>query len=1075
MKDIDLVIPMVFPDDAQWQQDYARAHGNAVGAQRNVRFRSWGTEELLVRCCMSYMPWVRTIFILLARESQARPWMTALAERPQDALPAVRLVMHREFMPAHVLPCFNVNTIEMFLHRIPGLGEQFIYSNDDFFPLSPLPPEDFFRDGLPCQHHDEKPYPAGPNTFQRFVKNGLDMVAADFGRRFPRTWLRGGHSMQPMLRSAVEKVCTLHADRIGQSFTLARSPKNFNQYVFAFWQHLSGQYVDHVPPRHYVGPKTPTKDIAAVIRDPLCGIVCLNDNKQILDWQKRAAIVRREIEEKLEKANENNNENKKDMEVLIIHYNTPEMTAAAIRSLWKHTPGARVTVFDNSDRLPFQSDGIAGRGTLTVIDNTRGQVTDWEKWLSQFPRKKDTTANNWASAKHCYSVELCLDRFPDGFVLMDSDVLVKQDISDIVDRGKAFTGEESVPVKRFPVPRVLPMLCWVNTPMLREKGIRYFNAEKMWKLTMKSPDCYYDTGAWLLEAVRAAGLPYGKIVLDDYILHLGSGSWSRRKNPSKWLEEHRELWDDAPAETPTEQETPPARKATPENTRIFICTHADFEPVVKNPVYEVVDSRKINGGRCRNGLRQSFYSELFQYRHIAERDDLPEYVGVCHYRRYFSFMDDVPDMEALFREYDAVTSTPIRVKVNVRSQYGRCHNVKDLDIVSNIIRRDYPDLYPVYERSLYQPMLYACNMLILRRDDFRWIVSTVFDILDKYLEVVGTDIEHRIMKNREAYHIGRPQTGTVQYQYRIGAFLSERIINALLPYRFPRIRHFDKVVTAESMPQKVALCGIGRMENRYAREWVEHHLSQGFDHVIIYDNNRDGEERFEEVLQDYIDEGRVEIIDYRNRELAQIPAYNDCYRRYGSLYEWIAFLDFDEFLMTDRPVHAFLSEYRDTDCLLVNWRVMTDSGLVRYDDRPLRERFTVPLDNGVLMQGRHPYNDHVKSIVRGGLQVDGVFSKQMMHVPKPVIRCCTTDHRAVGNSPWQPCDHSRARIDHYTTKTLDEWLHVKYARGFPISITDQWREEWCIPQFFEINERTEEKEQLLQEWRVALDSGAGKK
>lgn len=761
------------------------------------------------------------------------------------------------------------------------------------------------------------------------------------------------------------------------------------------------------------------------------------------------------------------------MDVLIIHYNTQELTEAAIRSLWKHTPDARVTVFDNSDKRAFRADCLqAGEplGTVKVIDNTRGQVVDWRKWLAQWPDKDNTTANEWASDRHCYSVDLCMDMFPDGFLLMDSDVLVRQDVSGLADSGVAFVGQERKPTRRFPVPRVLPYLCWVNTPMLKEHGIRYFNAEKMWKLTRKAPDNLYDTGAWLLEAVRKEGLPYRTVTIEDYMLHLGSGSWKKGRNPEQWLRENRELWEDAPGE--------PARteKADNGNLKIYICTHADFTPVVTNPVYEVVDARTINGGRCENGLRQSFYSELFQFRHIAERGDLPEYVGVCHYRRYFEFMDDVPDMEALFRDYDAVTTTPLQLKRSVREQYARCHNVKDLDIVSGIIRRDYPDLWPVYERSLGRPTLYACNMLILRREDFRWLVRTVFDIFDKYLELAGKPqgtldgqdpIERRILSHPQDYHIGRPQTGTVQYQYRIAAFLSERIINALLPYRFKRIKHYGKVLTAESLPQQVALCGIGRMENRYAREWVEYHLGKGFNRIIIYDNNRDGEERFEDVLQDYIGEGRVEIVDYRGRELAQIPAYNDCYRRYGNLYEWIAFLDFDEFLVTDRPLHEFLSEFRDAECLLVNWRVMTDSGLVRYDGRPLRERFTTPLADDVLMRGKHRYNDHVKSIVRGGLRREEVFGGQMPHVPKGPIRCCTAAHRFVDGKPFQTCDHSRARIDHYTTKTIEEWLQVKYRRGFPISITQQWRDEWAIPQFFEINERTDEKEAVLREWEAA--------
>lgn len=346
MRSIDLVIPMVFPSDPVWQAAYNKAMGGG-GAERNVRYRSWQTEELLVRCCLKFMPWLRCIHILLASESQAGylAYKANEANEPNGANgdngdngdngPQVKLVFHDQFIPAQYLPCFNVNTIEMWLHRIPDLSEWFIYSNDDLFPLSPLEEDDFFhprgeapgtpagangqwstpkgsRAGsenevamvngqclLPCQHMSEQAYPASPNIFQRFVKNGLDMVAADWGAKFRNTWLRTGHSMTPMLRSTVEHVCARHADRILQSFTLKREPKNFNQYIFPFWQHLSGQYFDHVPPRRYVGPKNDTRDVAAILRDPSAGVVCLNDNEGIRDWETRAAIVRREIERKL--------------------------------------------------------------------------------------------------------------------------------------------------------------------------------------------------------------------------------------------------------------------------------------------------------------------------------------------------------------------------------------------------------------------------------------------------------------------------------------------------------------------------------------------------------------------------------------------------------------------------------------------------------------------------------------------------------------------------------------------------------------------------------------------------------
>lgn len=478
------------------------------------------------------------------------------------------------------------------------------------------------------------------------------------------------------------------------------------------------------------------------------------------------------------------------MDILTIHYNTPEMTAAAIRSLWKHTPQARVTVFDNSDKFPFVLDGLNGLDgldeRLTVIDNTKGQVVDWEKWLEQFPDKVPTPENNWGSAKHCYSIDLCMSRFPDGFILMDSDVLIKKDVSDMVDPSVPWSGGLQINTRRFGVViyRLMPFLCWINVPMVKPYGIRYFNGAKIWNLTRKSPDNHYDTGASFLEECRRAGLNGRRVNIRQYIEHYGHASW--RQNPEKispedWLQRFKPLWH------------------TEKNLRIYVCTHVDFTPRVKDEVYEVVDARQFNGDRCPNGLHGSFYSELITYKYIAEREELPRYVGFCGYRKYYSFMDHVPDMDDLFSRYDAAAATPVRVKPNVREQYAACHNVKDLDIVTDIIRTYYTKLWPTYQKTLEQHDLYACNMFILRREDFIWLINTVFGILDKYLEVVGLDIDGRLARHPGDYHIGRLSRATPEYQYRIGGFLGERIVNALLRYRFKNIRHYDRVITQEAI------------------------------------------------------------------------------------------------------------------------------------------------------------------------------------------------------------------------------------------------------------------------------------
>ena len=73
---------------------------------------------------------------------------------------------------------------------------------------------------------------------------------------------------------------------------------------------------------------------------------------------------------------------RQNRQVAIVHYNTPELTEAAILSLRKHGgKDYQVLVFDNSDARPFtkKMDGV------TVIDNTQGQVIDLDAEVRKFP------------------------------------------------------------------------------------------------------------------------------------------------------------------------------------------------------------------------------------------------------------------------------------------------------------------------------------------------------------------------------------------------------------------------------------------------------------------------------------------------------------------------------------------------------------------------------------------------------------------------------------------------------------------------------------------------------------------
>lgn len=253
----------------------------------------------------------------------------------------------------------------------------------------------------------------------------------------------------------------------------------------------------------------------------------------------------------------------------------------------------------------------------------------------------------------------------------------------------------------------------------------------------------------------------------------------------------------------------------------------------------------------------------------------------------------------------------------------------------------------------------------------------------------------------------------------------------------------------------VAICAIGRMENKYAVEWVEHYERLGVDKIFIYDNNHveDGE-LFQDVLQPYIEAGFVEITYF---EGMQRDAYEKCYRDHSGEYDWIGFFDFDElvdFANVRMTIPVWIDQY-NADVVCLNWQVMTDNGLTHYDARPMKERFTecTGEDFGI--------NHHVKSFVRGGLE--GVTFCDP-HIPTtPELVCMNVLGERIEQKAVQPkVIHSVAHIKHYNTKTAEEWLE-KVSRGW-VDVTGlsyKQRKEHAIEYFFSINERTAEKEAIL--------------
>ena len=226
---------------------------------------------------------------------------------------------------------------------------------------------------------------------------------------------------------------------------------------------------------------------------------------------------------------------------------------------------------------------------------------------------------------------------------------------------------------------------------------------------------------------------------------------------------------------------------------IYICTHKDFEQIVHNPSYKVVDAREINDDIAENGLKGSFYSELMMYKHIAETAELKKYIGFCHYRKYFSFLDNIPDIDELFKQFDCIVAKVDKFDRTVLEQYRKCHNIEDMLLAKQIVDEYYPEYPEAMEILLSGKMLVPCHMFIMKSEDFKEFVEFVYGVLDKYVDAVGTDIEKRVNDNKEKYIKEFSPNNLLEYQYRIGGYIGERLTNVFLFKKFKKMKMYDVV------------------------------------------------------------------------------------------------------------------------------------------------------------------------------------------------------------------------------------------------------------------------------------------
>lgn len=223
--------------------------------------------------------------------------------------------------------------------------------------------------------------------------------------------------------------------------------------------------------------------------------------------------------------------------------------------------------------------------------------------------------------------------------------------------------------------------------------------------------------------------------------------------------------------------------------KIFVCCHKKDFHVSKEPYIPIQVGKMVNnvdlGIESDNtgdniSLKNPWYCELTAQYWIWKNCRDSDYVGLCHYRRYFEFRPSFWDKirkykfvkesellqhigvdESFISSTDVVTASNHCFNLPAFAVLSRGHIRNDVRELEKVVQDLYPDYIEDYKQVIYEENYYSpYNMLIAQKE--------VFDDYSKWLFDILFEFEKRLTIPADPY------------QPRVFGFYSERLLNVYL-------------------------------------------------------------------------------------------------------------------------------------------------------------------------------------------------------------------------------------------------------------------------------------------------------
>lgn len=302
---IDFVMLWVDGNDEKWRKEKNKYSSDKTMDSRDIRYRDWELLKYWFRGVEKYASWVNKIYFVTC--GHLPEWLDTSNKK-------LVIVNHKDYIPEEFLPTFSSHPIELNLHRIKNLSEEFVYFNDDLFILKETKPTDFFIDGLPCGTAVFNPPSAVDDLFLSVLYNNNLLINRNFDKNeiwkknkkkyinhkyglesirtllcLPWSRIQGFkeyHGPVSLLKSTYLEVWEKEEELLKTTSSHKfRSKDDVNQYILKNWQFCKGNFIPSKLDFKFVKIKSDYKNVCKMIENQKHKIICINDVEGIENFE----------------------------------------------------------------------------------------------------------------------------------------------------------------------------------------------------------------------------------------------------------------------------------------------------------------------------------------------------------------------------------------------------------------------------------------------------------------------------------------------------------------------------------------------------------------------------------------------------------------------------------------------------------------------------------------------------------------------------------------------------------------------------------------------------------------------